>query len=96
MAEVLEKNQVILDYLQYQELECGLSSNSLLAYRRDIEEFLKMFKITDDLNIPRRTVNEYLARLDNLSRKPASIARKISTLRNFFKFLRGKEIKQTG
>ncbi|SYZ74077.1 Tyrosine recombinase XerD [Candidatus Zixiibacteriota bacterium] len=84
--------QIIDDYLQFQELERGLSANSLAAYSRDIAEFLTMFKVSSDYNLPHRVVNDYLARLGNLNRKPASIARKISTLRNFYKYLYEKEI----
>jgi integrase/recombinase XerD len=92
MAVVAQENQAIGDYLQHQELECGLSPNSLMAYRRDIMEFLTCFKIAGDFNIPARTVNDYLSRLSNLNRKPSSIARKISTLRNFYKYLREREL----
>ncbi len=92
MEATIVYNQVLNDYLQYQELECGLSANSLSAYRRDIAEFLTLFKITGNYNLPHRTVNDYLSRLGGLNRKPASIARKISTLRNFYKYLHDKEI----
>jgi integrase/recombinase XerD len=92
MNTKIANNQTINDYLQFQELECGLSANSLAAYRRDIFEFLNLFKIESDYKIPARTVNDYIIRLNNLNRKPASIARKISTLRNFYKFLLSHEI----
>jgi integrase/recombinase XerD len=92
MNTKIANNQTINDYLQFQELECGLSANSLAAYRRDIIEFLVFFKIESDYKIPARTVNDYIIRLNNLDRKPASIARKISTLRNFYKFLLSHEI----
>ncbi|MCX6826178.1 MAG: site-specific tyrosine recombinase XerD [candidate division Zixibacteria bacterium] len=84
--------QVIGDYLQFKELECGSSSNSVAAYRRDIAEFMRLFKISSDWNIPHRAVNEYISRLNGLGRKPTSIARKISALRNLYKYLHEKEI----
>jgi integrase/recombinase XerD len=86
-------HDTILDeYLQYLELECGLSQNSLIAYRRDILEFKKEFKLPDDFNIKRKIVNEYIAKLNDQNRKPASIARKISSLRGFYKYLYDKEL----
>ncbi len=78
---------IVTNYLQYLELECGLSPNSLSAYGRDIAEFLNMFKLKSDFNITSKIINEYLRKLHNLNRKPGTVARKISSLRNFYKYL---------
>jgi len=87
MNNLKDANITVQNYLQYLELECGLSANSLAAYKRDIVEFVKIFKIRSDYNITSKTINEYLNKLDNLNRKPGTIARKISSLRNFYKYL---------
>lgn len=78
---------VVQNYLSYLELECGLSTNSLDAYKRDIDEFVRLFKIKSDYTVSLKIVNEYLTKLHNLNRKPGTIARKISSLRNFYKYL---------
>ncbi len=85
-------DNTINDFLQYQELECGLSSNTLAAYRRDIVEFATLFNISSNYNIPAKIANDYLSKLSGLNRKPASMARKISSLRNFYQFLQEKEL----
>ncbi len=87
MNDDTSKNQPVQNYLQYLELECGLSANSLAAYKRDIVEFIRLFKIQSDYEISSRIINEYLTKLHNLNRKPGTIARKISSLRNFYKYL---------
>jgi integrase/recombinase XerD len=92
MTVLTEKNQAINDYLQFQELERGLSPNSLASYKRDIVEFATLFKISTDYEIPHRTVNDYIMRLNNLNRRPSSIARKISALRNFYRYLHDREL----
>ena len=92
MAVLTESNQAINDYLQFQELERGLSPNSLASYRCDIVEFARLFKISTDYEIPHRAVNDYIVRLNNLNRRPSSIARKISALRNFYKYLHDREL----
>jgi len=92
MEECIKTDAIISEYLQYQELECGLSANSLAAYRRDIREFKELFKLPEDYNVAHRTVNEYIRKLSSLDRKPASIARKLSSLKNFYKYLRDKEL----
>nr|MBN2278925.1 site-specific tyrosine recombinase XerD [candidate division Zixibacteria bacterium] len=87
MNNIAEHSAVIEDYLQSLELERGLAANSLVAYRRDIREFLTMFKLEGKFDASHRTVNDYIYRLSNLNRKPTSIARKLSSLKNFYKFL---------
>jgi len=83
----VDKLRYIDSYLQYLELECGLSSNSLAAYKRDITEFIDIFKLKSDFNITMKTVNKFLSNLSDRNRKPGTIARKISSLRNFYKYL---------
>ena len=92
MAVLTESNQAINDYLQFQELERGLSPNSLASYRCDIVEFARLFKMSTDYEIPHRAVNDYIVRLNNLNRRPSSIARKISALRNFYKYLHDRQL----
>ncbi len=87
MNDPNNKIQVVQNYLQYLELECGLSANSLAAYKRDIVEFIRLFNIKFDYSISSKIINEYLAKLHNLNRKPGTVARKISSLRNFYKYL---------
>ena len=79
---------ILRDYLQYLELERGLSNHSLEAYRRDINEFNRRLKGGRGYDISSREVNGYLGWLSKLNRKPTSMARKISSLRNFYKYLR--------
>lgn len=87
MGNSKQKYPALDDYLQYLDLERGLSPNSLAAYRRDIAEFLKQFKIPGDYKISHKTVIGYLDYLTQSGRKPASIARKISALKGFYKYL---------
>ncbi len=82
-----EIDPVIDEYLQYLELERGLSPNSISAYRCDIKEYKKAFKFMDDYSATYRKVNEYISALNARRCRPSSIARKISSLRNFYKYL---------
>ncbi len=82
-----ETNPAIVDYLQYLELECGLTQNTILAYERDISEFANFRKIKTDFSIKIKEVNSYIDYLLGQNRRPSSIARKISSLRNFYRYL---------
>ena len=75
------------DYLQYLKLERGLSPNSLSSYRRDLIEFCRQSKKTGVETISLRDANDYLRRQMTAGRKPTTIARNISCLKQFFVYL---------
>ncbi len=85
--KAVAENPVVTDYLQYLELECGLSQNSIAAYERDILEFRENLKNPSDYEIKIKEVNKFVADLLAKNRRPSSIARKVSSLRNFYKYL---------
>lgn len=76
--------QTIGEYLEYLELEKGLSSNTIEAYRRDLSEFSS--GIEDIHSIDRMTVNSFVRTLREKKLAPTSVMRKIATLRGFFKW----------
>lgn len=81
------------DYLKYQR---NASAHTLRNYLSDLDQF-HAYLSPPDSNGERRAVDvreidhiiirEYMARLYEEKRKKASIARKLATLRTFFKFL---------
>ncbi len=90
--QAIEAIHFVDDYLQYLELEKGLSPNSIISYQHDIHDFLKHFKLKNSLEISIKTVNEYISLLNGKSMRPTSIARKISALRGLYQYLKEKEI----
>ena len=79
------------DFLQHLKLERGLADNSIESYRNDLIEFFQVVKLDDYKSVTNSTVNKYLSFLTNAGRKPSSIARKISSLKQFFKYIVGDE-----
>ena len=71
----------------YLEIEKNVSKHTLINYTSDLEDFITFLKDKDILGVEYLTIRKYLAELKarNLSKK--SVARKLSTLRTFFKFL---------
>ena len=87
--------QVLSEYLDFLEIEKGLSQNTLDAYRRDIEDF---FDFCDDLdinNIQRNQINSYIRNLHEKKYSPTSIMRKIASFRGFFKWASANELIKT-
>ncbi|MBI3332799.1 MAG: site-specific tyrosine recombinase XerD [Candidatus Omnitrophica bacterium] len=73
-----------LDFLR---LERALSSNTLLAYRRDLLQFSGSFARKEPAAVTRGEILEYLMKLKDSSLSPASIARKLVAVKVFYRFL---------
>lgn len=76
--------QTIGEYLEYLELEKGLSQNTIDAYRRDLSDFAQ--GIEDIKSISRMTINSYVRTLRERKLAPTSVIRKVASLRGFFKW----------
>lgn len=71
-------------YLEYLELERGLSQNTIDAYRRDICAFFDYFNNSE--NISRSSLNSYIYYLKEKKYAPSSISRKIAAIKGFYKW----------
>lgn len=87
--------QTLSQYLEFLEIEKGLSANTIDAYRRDLTDFLDfcVSKGAEELNdIERTHINGYILKLHNEKYTPTSVMRKTASLRGFFKWLCANEI----
>ena len=87
--------QDLAEYLDYLDVERGLSQNTIDAYRRDLEAFIEFCEnkfSTDIKNISRLIVNTYLRELHEKHYNPTSISRKIASLRGVYKWLSANEL----
>lgn len=76
--------QIIGEYLEYLELEKGLSQNTIDAYRRDLSDFAQ--NVEDIRSINRMNINAYVRTLRERKLAPTSVIRKVASLRGFFKW----------
>ena len=77
-------------YLDHLALEAGLADRSREAYRRDLERFLAFIADDPDVARPvpdRRDLRLFLRAERDRGLAPSSIARLVSTLRGFYRFL---------
>lgn len=74
-------------FLRYLEIEKNYSSHTLLNYQVDLGDFNNFIKQMPLEKVDYLSLRRYLAHLKNRDLKPRSIARKLSCLRSFFKFL---------
>ena len=76
---------LISEYLNYIEIEKGLSSNTSLAYERDISSFID-FCDTEISSITKLHVSSFILHLKENKLTQTSISRKISAIKSFFKW----------
>ncbi len=86
--------QNLSEYLEFLEVEKGLSENTIEAYRRDLSDFLIFCenRSIEDINfIKRAEINSYVLKLHDEKLTSTTVVRKIASLRGFFKWLCANE-----
>lgn len=87
--------QILSEYLEYLEVEKGLSQNTLDAYRRDLSAFIDFcasLGVEELTQIQRNNLNSYILDLREKKYSATSVTRKIASLRGFYKWLCANEI----
>ncbi|MBQ8661573.1 MAG: site-specific tyrosine recombinase XerD [Alphaproteobacteria bacterium] len=74
------------DFLDMMRAEIGASENTIASYRFDLRQFIDKCPLPFEKIAP-EDISAYIRFLSEESYAPRSIARKISTLKDFFKFL---------
>ncbi len=77
----------IADFLQHLRSEKNVSPHTERSYRSDLEQFAAFLGNQDPAGITHQDLRRYLAHLISRRTSKASLARKLSSLRSFFKFL---------
>jgi len=83
--------QITIDsFLDYLRIERGLSPNTILSYRVDLEQFKKWLG-SDMLSISSSVVGKYASFLKDTRRlSTSSVSRKLSAIRMFYRFLQAE------
>ncbi|MGQ9635099.1 MAG: site-specific tyrosine recombinase XerD [Bryobacteraceae bacterium] len=96
MSPVLAIRDQIAAFLDYCRIEKGLARNSLEAYARDLDRFAAFAASRGWSEVPGvEALGEYVDHLYREGLSSRSIARHITTLRNFYRFLVQQGILQT-
>jgi integrase/recombinase XerD len=76
-------------FLEYLAVEKGLARNTILSYARDIRKFLAFVKTGKPAwnRVPEETIVRFIHKESQAGLSARSLARLISALRSFFKFL---------
>ena len=87
-------NFYVESFLEMITVERGLSEKTLEAYKNDINDFLCFLrKKTDIVKVNEKILKKYIKNLANKKLTKSSIARKISSLKQFYGFLYSEKIR---
>ncbi len=84
--------QFIKKFLSYLEIEKNYSEHTLLNYRLDLQEFAKFLGQGTVESVDYSVLRRFLAQMRERNLKPRSVARKLSSLRSFFRYLQREKI----
>jgi tyrosine recombinase XerC len=82
----------IPQFLSYLEIEKNYSAHTILNYRIDLEEFFDFLENTPFKGVDYPVLRRYLAKIRQNNLKPRTVARKLSCLRSFFKYMQREGI----
>lgn len=82
--------ELVISFLDYLSLECGLSKNTVLAYRNDLRKFmgfLDKWGIERPEDLKTEHLNLYMSAEKERGLNVNSVSRNLSAIKHFYKFL---------
>jgi len=80
-------NRYLDKFISYLEIEKNYSPHTILNYRIDLKEFLKFSKQMPIEKVDYHLLRKFLAQMRGKEYRSRTLARKLSSLRSFFRFL---------
>jgi len=85
----------VFDFLRYLKQEKNVSPHTERSYLSDLDQFFDFLGDTEFAKVDHKFIRQFVAQLMKLDAQKSSIARKLSTLRTFFKYLNRQGILTT-
>ena len=84
-------------FMEYLQVELGLSDNTRLSYERDLRIFCKALSISEDklADVQRSQIIGYITKLKLQGRAASTIARKLAAIKAFYRFMITENYLQT-
>ena len=80
------------NFLQMMAAEKGSAQNSVSAYERDLQQFIIFGNFTEAADITKPAIESFLQDLHSRQFAPKTIARKLSVIKEFCKFLYSEKV----
>ena len=81
------ENYGIDSFLEMMAAEKGAAQNTIAGYRRDLNQFFEFVTVRSVKDITKNDIAAFLQDLGEQKRSPKTMARKLSALKEYFKFL---------
>ena len=84
-------------FMEYLQVELGLSDNTRLSYQRDLKIFCKALSVSEDklAEVQRSQIISYITKLKLQGRAASTIARKLAAIKAFYRFMITENYLQT-
>ena len=89
----MDIKECYFDYIQYLKIEKGLSPSTLSSYENDLSQFIEFLgDINDTRELDKYILNDYISNLSIQGLSTSSITRKLSSIKNFYKYIKSENI----
>ncbi|MBY0280949.1 MAG: site-specific tyrosine recombinase XerD [Alphaproteobacteria bacterium] len=89
-------NKILIErFLEMLAAERGASLNTLSSYSQDLKDYLNFLNDLSAIDVSSETLHEYLSSLSTRQMHPSTIARRVSALRQFYRFLVSEDVCKT-
>ena len=79
-------------FISYIKIEKNFSDNTVISYKKDLEQFTDFCKTDKIDEVQTITIREFVVELTKRKYSKASVERKIATLKSFFGYLKKEDI----
>lgn len=89
---------LMVDYVHYLRTECGLAENTVSSYQRDLTKFMAYLKdhnVSQITAVDKQMLIDYFAALREQKLASSTIARNMTALRMFYKYLMSEQLVAT-
>ncbi len=90
----MRDDMIIESFLEMMSAERGAAANTLSAYERDLTDFSRFLGATSLLAAESEHLRRWISDMQNRALSPSSQARKLSTMRQFYRFLFSEDLRK--
>lgn len=83
---MMKNKDYVNEYIEYLKIDKKYSSNTLLSYENDLNQYISCIKDKNILKCSKEEINHFLSN-EKKSKNERSVSHALTVLRNFYKFL---------
>lgn len=88
----MKKDEAIDEFIRYLVAERGISKNTIITYKDDLNAFSKIINKEEADELNNDDIYDFITNMSNEGKSSSTIIRRITTIRQFYKFLQKENI----